>query len=63
MNVLTKEFREDLMECPFCNNNADVCAASLLSLKLGKLLRFNHCNSENYDDCAIFLARSLRSRW
>jgi len=60
MTVLTNEIREEL-ECPYCDNNSDVCMASFTSLKLGKLVRFKHCNSENYDDCALFLAKSLRS--
>lgn len=48
--------------CPYCNIKADVCVASLSSLKLGLLMRENYCGSDNYDNCAIFLAKSLRRR-
>ena len=60
MTGMTNTIKEDL-ECPYCNNNSDICMASFTSLKIGKLVRLKHCSSENYDDCALFLARSLRS--
>ena len=60
MTVMTNTMKEDL-ECPYCNNVTDECTASFTSLKIGKLVRLKHCNSENYDDCALFLAKSLRS--
>ncbi len=48
--------------CPYCNIEANICVASLTSLKLGVLMRLNYCSSDNYDNCAIFLAKSLRRR-
>jgi hypothetical protein len=47
--------------CPYCDDNADVCKASVTSLRLGALLRSNRCNSEAYDNWSLFLARCLRS--
>jgi hypothetical protein len=60
MNVLTKESARNLVECPYCNNDAGVCMASLTSIKLKKLVRLNRCNNDNYDSCALFLAKRLR---
>ena len=48
--------------CPYCNIEADVCVASLTSLKLETLMRLNYCSSDNYDNCPIFLAKNLRRR-
>ena len=62
MNVLINEMREDSLMCPYCDTNADICAASLTSIKLEKLLRLNRCSGESYNNCALFLAKSLRLR-
>jgi hypothetical protein len=48
--------------CPYCDTNADVCAASLTSIKLEMSVRAGRCNSESYDNCALFLAKDLRLR-
>jgi len=63
MNQIAKNMAEDKDACPYCDDNADECKASVTSLKLGALLRLNRCNSENYDNCSIFLAKCLRSGW
>lgn len=63
MNAITPELKEDLDACPYCDTKADVCAASVTSLKLGTLVRLNRCNSENYDNCALFLSKCLRGKW
>jgi hypothetical protein len=60
MNVLTKESAKDLVDCPYCNNDDDVCMASLTSIRLKKLVRLNRCSNDNYDSCALFLAKRLR---
>jgi DNA-directed RNA polymerase subunit RPC12/RpoP len=62
VNVLINEVREDTLMCPYCNTNADICGASLTSIKLEKLVRLNRCSSESYSNCALFLAKSLRLR-
>lgn len=61
MNVITKEIRKDVNTCPYCDDKADVCKASLASLQIGALVRLNHCTSESYDNCVLFLAKCLRS--
>ncbi len=49
--------------CPYCDDNADECKASITSLKLGALLRSKQCKSDDYDNCSLFLAKCLRSGW
>jgi len=63
MNAIAKEVSENLDACPYCDAKADICKASVTSLKIGALVRFKRCNSENYDNCALFLAKCLRSKW
>ena len=48
--------------CPYCNVGAETCSASLTSMSLGILMKLNYCDSDNYDNCATFLAKSLRRR-
>ena len=61
MNATAKEVRKNLDVCPYCDDKADVCKASLVSLKIGASVRLNRCNSETYDNCSLFLAKCLRS--
>ncbi len=63
MNAIATEVREVLNACPYCDAKTDVCKASVTSLKIGALVRSNRCNSENYDNCALFLAKCLRRKW
>ena len=63
MSHIERNITEDKDVCPYCDDNADVCKASVTSLKLGALLRLNRCNSETYDNCSLFLAKCLRSGW
>ncbi len=56
-----KEATEDV--CPYCDNGADECMASVTSLKIGASLRLKRCNSEDHDNCSLFLAKCLRSGW
>ncbi len=62
MNKKTKDHANDDV-CPYCDNASDECKASVTSLKIGTLLRLNRCNTENHDDCSLFLAKCLRSGW
>jgi hypothetical protein len=60
MNFLIGEMSE--LMCPYCDTDTDVCGASLTSIRLEKSVRSNRCNTESHDNCAIFLAKSLRLR-
>ena len=44
--------------CPY--NGTTVCAASVSSMPLDISRRAHCCNTENYDNCPIFLAKILR---
>jgi len=57
MNALATAVKEDSDACPYCDAETDVCRASVTSLKIGALVRLNRCSSENYDNCALFLAK------
>ena len=61
MNQIAKSIAEDKEVCPYCDDKADVCKASLASLKIGTLLRLKQCKNESYDNCVLFLAKCLRS--
>ena len=61
MGVLSREVREDPHACPYCEAEGGVCKASVTSLKIGARARMTHCNNDNYDNCALFLAKCLRS--
>jgi hypothetical protein len=63
MNAMASATKEDLNVCPYCDNKTDTCEASVTSLKIGALVRLDRCNSENYDNCALFLAKCLRRKW
>ena len=63
MNQIAKTISEDTDVCPYCDDNADECKASVTSLKLGALIRVNRCKSETYDNCSLYLAKCLRSGW
>jgi hypothetical protein len=49
------------LHCPY-TGASDVCNAALSSLLPSPSMKANFCNSENYDNCPIFLAKALRRR-
>jgi len=63
MTISAKDYIEDKDKCPYCDDNADLCRASVTSLKIGAMLRAKRCNSENHDNCSLFLTKCLRSDW
>ena len=62
MNVFPHEISEDTMPCPYCDTYDNVCGASLTFIKLDTVERSRRCNNESYYNCAMFLAKGLRSR-
>lgn len=44
--------------CPYQSDN--ICAASLWSLHTDAKKKAQYCNSDNHDDCSLFLAKCLR---
>ena len=63
MNETAANVTEDTYVCPYCDDSTDECKASVTSLKIGTLLRSHRCNSEDHDNCFLFLAKCLRSGW
>jgi len=47
--------------CPF--NGIHICTASLASMKIDSQKKPDVCNSEDYDNCPLFLSKVLRSRF
>lgn len=64
MNTLTINLNEvsEVSFCPYGDIIADVCRASISSIKLGLIAGMKYCTSEDYDGCPIFLAKILRRR-
>jgi hypothetical protein len=48
--------------CPYHNAATDICAASLSSISIDRKRRTGYCSSDNYDNCALFLAKTLRRK-
>jgi len=48
--------------CPYDCLVTDICAASLSSMTISAGSRQIYCSNDNYDNCPIFLAKSLRRR-
>lgn len=46
--------------CPYVSAAASVCEASLSSMVLRSNDRQRFCDSDDYDDCPIFLSKILR---
>jgi hypothetical protein len=44
--------------CPFRGGN--ICYASMSSMLIDENLKETYCDSENFDDCPIFLSKVLR---
>jgi hypothetical protein len=49
------------LHCPY-SGISDVCNASLSLLSPSAEVRTAFCNSDDYDDCPLFLAKVLRRR-
>ncbi len=63
MNALTININEVAeASCPYGDIIADVCRASISSMKLGLIAGLKYCTSEDYDGCPIFLAKIIRKR-
>ncbi len=58
-----KDIMKDKDVCPYCDDKAEVCKASVTSLKLGALLGLNRCGREGHTDCSLFPSKCLRSGW
>ncbi len=48
--------------CPYQDISTNICAASLSSIFIDKDRHSCYCATDNYDNCALFLAKSLRRK-
>ncbi len=46
--------------CPFDETDTNICLASLSAMVIGPSKRREYCSNDNFDNCPIFLARTLR---
>lgn len=63
MNIVPKivyNTREEMFDrtCPY--NGINVCMASFSSRLIDNQKKANYCNTDNYDNCPIFLSKVLR---
>ena len=65
MKTKIMKMKEDLNVCPYCDTEADVCEASVTSLKIGATARLKRCNSENYETCVLYMSKCYAggSKW
>jgi hypothetical protein len=47
--------------CPFFDREQSLCRAALLTYSPDFSHRSHYCCSDDHDDCALFLAKALRS--
>jgi hypothetical protein len=60
--ALSVEIRNEFeSRCPY-HDGSDICDASIGQLIPSANERITYCNTENYDNCPIFLAKVLRKR-
>lgn len=56
--VLADLVAHRIVACPFCNLNSTHCGASS-AIDIDENRRKKYCNSEDYEDCPIFLVRNM----
>jgi hypothetical protein len=52
--------REYELTCPYCDELTDICGASLSTMVITWKKRVLLCNSDNHDNCPVYLAKCLR---
>ena len=48
--------------CPYHNVATNICSASLSSITIDRTRRSGYCSCDNYDNCALFLSKTLRRK-
>lgn len=48
--------------CPYHDMSSNICTASLWSITTDMKKRAGYCGTDNYDSCALFLAKTLRRK-
>ncbi len=60
--ALNNCFFMDLRGCPYDAEGTGICAASLSEMAIRPDIREGYCESENYDNCPIFLSKIMRKK-
>jgi hypothetical protein len=48
--------------CPYHDVVSNICAASLSSITVDRDRNSGYCATDNYDNCALFLSKTLRRK-
>jgi hypothetical protein len=48
--------------CPYHDTSANICKASLSLISIDNNRRSGYCSTDNYDNCALFLSKTLRMK-
>ncbi|MGO9952453.1 MAG: hypothetical protein ACLPN1_09620 [Dissulfurispiraceae bacterium] len=48
--------------CPYHDAVSNICNASLSSITVDMDRNSGYCSTDNYDNCALFLAKTLRKK-
>jgi hypothetical protein len=48
--------------CPYQAVDSSICAASISSITIDSARNSGYCSTDNYDNCALFLAKTLRTK-
>ncbi|HMK56045.1 MAG TPA: hypothetical protein VK448_05350 [Dissulfurispiraceae bacterium] len=48
--------------CPYHDIASNICTASISSITVDEVRHAGYCSDDNFDDCPIFLSKSLRGR-
>ena len=46
--------------CPYHDAATKICTASISSIRVDRDRNIGYCSCDNYDNCALFLAKTLR---
>lgn len=48
--------------CPYLNADSEICVASISSISIDPSRKHGYCSTDNYENCALFLAKTLRNK-
>jgi hypothetical protein len=67
MNTIAEKPKKDFisyeMLCPYRNIETERCMAAISTMSLGPMTRLTYCDTENFDNCPVFLAKVLRRQY
>jgi hypothetical protein len=48
--------------CPYHDLSSNICEASLSSITVDRVRCAGYCSTDNFDNCALFLSKTLRKK-